>query len=214
MDTIALNALRRIASRTSNASIALSTHPTFSLSVLGGSIYNGNRLQIKSVNKQDRGTYYCFAENGVGRGDRRNVNLEIEFSPVITVPRPKVGQALNYAADLECHVEAYPPPQIIWVKEEFLLSNSKNYKISNFASAEEFTDSTLRIVSLQGKQTGDYKCKAVNKLGQDEGTIHLHETSSPVCPPACGQGYSSGNALQLSSFLALVTIAAVCRSVR
>lgn len=64
------------------------------------------------MHKEDRGTYYCFAENGVGRGDRRNVNLEIEFPPVITVTRQRVSQALKNDVDLECHVESFPPPQV------------------------------------------------------------------------------------------------------
>lgn len=144
-------------------------------------------MKIHSITKEDRGTYYCLAENSVGKGDRRNINLEIEFSPVITVPRQKLGQALRYDMDLECHVEAYPPPQIVWVKDEHLITNSMKYKISNFAIADEFTDSTLRIVTLDKKQYGDYKCKAVNKLGMDEAQIYLYETTTPVCPPACGQ---------------------------
>lgn len=37
----------------------------------GGSIYRGNILKIKSIRKEDRGTYYCVAENGVGRGTKR-----------------------------------------------------------------------------------------------------------------------------------------------
>lgn len=135
------------------------------------------------------------------------MNLEIEFSPVITVPRQKLGQALRYDMDLECHVEAYPPPQIIWVKDEFLITNNKKYKISNFATADEFTDSTLRIVTINEKQYGDYKCKAINKLGMDEAQIHLYETTNPVCPPACGQGkYNTGNPINKFSLANLVLI--------
>ncbi|KAG5861552.1 Lachesin, partial [Gonioctena quinquepunctata] len=37
----------------------------------GGSIYRGNILKIKQIRKEDRGTYYCVAENGVGRGTKR-----------------------------------------------------------------------------------------------------------------------------------------------
>lgn len=37
----------------------------------GGSIYKGNTLKIKTIKKEDRGTYYCVAENGVGKGTRR-----------------------------------------------------------------------------------------------------------------------------------------------
>ena len=53
----------------------------------GGSQYRGNILTIPSVSKDDRGTYYCVAENGVGKGKRRNIAVEVEFAPVITVPR-------------------------------------------------------------------------------------------------------------------------------
>lgn len=48
----------------------------------------------------------------MGKGDRRSVNLEIEFPPVITVPRSRMSQAVRNDIDLECHVEAYPPPQV------------------------------------------------------------------------------------------------------
>lgn len=36
----------------------------------GGSIHRGNFLKIKSIKKEDRGTYYCIAENAVGKGAR------------------------------------------------------------------------------------------------------------------------------------------------
>lgn len=154
--------------------------------------YVGNILKINSVKKEDRGTYYCVADNGVSKGDRRNINLEIEFAPVITVPRPRLGQALQYDMDLECHIEAYPPPAIIWLKDDIVLSNNQHYAISHFATADEFTDSTLRVITIEKKQYGDYVCKAVNKLGQSEAKVNLFETVIPTCPPACGQSYFSG----------------------
>lgn len=116
--------------------------------------------------------------------------------------------------DLECHIEAFPPPQIIWVKDEILLSNGKKYKISNFVTADEFTDSTLRIVTLDERQYGNYKCKAVNKLGSDEAQINLYETSSPVCPPACGQGYSSASSLKNSSLATFLLAIIIINSSR
>jgi neuronal growth regulator 1 len=143
------------------------------------------------VNKEDRGTYYCFADNGVGKGDRRNINLEIEFPPTIVTPRERIGQALNYDVDLECHIEAYPPPQIFWTKDSYIISNNRNFKISNFEPSDEFTDSTLRIVNVREKQYGEYVCQAANKLGKAEGKIFLYETKNPVCPPACGGHQSS-----------------------
>lgn len=68
-----------------------------------------------------------MAENGVGKGARRNIAVEVEFSPVISVPRPRLGQALQYDMDLVCHVEAYPPPALSWIKEDVQLSNNQHY---------------------------------------------------------------------------------------
>lgn len=157
------------------------------------------------MRKDDRGTYYCVADNQVSKGDRRNINLEVEFAPVITVPRPRLGQALQYDMDLECHIEAYPLPAIIWVKDEIQLSNNQHFSISHFATADEFTDSTIRVITIEKRQYGDYICKAVNKLGQAEAKVNLFETVIPVCPPACGQAqYGSAEYITASTFVLLV----------
>lgn len=109
----------------------------------------------------------------------------MEFAPVIKAARPRLGQALQYDMDMECHIEAYPPPAIVWIKDDVILSNNQHYSISHFATADEFTDSTLRVITVEKRQYGDYKCKAINKLGEAEAKVHLFESVIPVCPPAC-----------------------------
>ena len=52
--------------------------------------FRGNVLKIHSVKKEDRGTYYCVADNGVGKPARRNVAVEIEFPPSVTVAHSEV----------------------------------------------------------------------------------------------------------------------------
>ncbi|CAG0914977.1 unnamed protein product [Notodromas monacha] len=198
----------------------------------GGAIYSGEVLQINSVTKDDRGTYYCVAENYVGKGEfltnfekmlfamnvfrlvivhgygfkcsviffllligaRRNVALDVEFAPVITVSRPRVGQALQYDMDLECNIEAYPQPAVTWLRDGFQLSNNQHYMISHFSTADEFTSTTLRVLSIEKKQYGKFQCQAANKFGIASATVELVETVIPVCPPACGTNqYSSGS---------------------
>lgn len=75
--------------------------------------------------------------------------------------------------DLECHVEAYPPPAISWIKDDVQLSNNQHYKISHFATADEYTDTTLRVITVEKKQYGYYTCKASNKLGSSETKVEL-----------------------------------------
>lgn len=180
----------------------------FHVLFLGGATYTGSVLKINSVRKEDRGTYYCVADNGVSKGDRRNINLEVEFAPVITVPRPRLGQALQYDMDLECHIEAYPLPAIVWIKDDVQLSNNQHYSISHFATADEFTDSTIRVITIEKRQYGDYICKAVNKLGQAEAKVYLFETVIPVCPPACGQAHY-GDAAFVTPTTAILLAAAL-----
>ncbi|XP_026278256.1 lachesin isoform X2 [Frankliniella occidentalis] len=175
----------------------------------GGSIYKGNVMRIAQIRKEDRGTYYCVAENGVEKGVRRNIAVEVEFAPVITVPRPRLGQALQYDMDLECHVEAYPPPAIVWVKDDIQLSNNQHYSISHFATADEFTDTTIRVITVEKRQYGQYVCKAANKLGTAEKQVELFETIIPICPPACGTGRYAGGADAITTSVALVFISAI-----
>ncbi|KAL1459342.1 hypothetical protein WDU94_011334 [Cyamophila willieti] len=151
----------------------------------GGSIYRGNVLYIPNITKTDRGTYYCVAQNGVGRGFKRNIAVEVEFAPVITINRPRQGQALQYDAILECHVEAYPPPAIVWIKDGQQIMNNQHYSVSHFANSDEFADTSLRVITIERRQFGLYTCKAANKYGSAQKDIELFETIVPVCPPAC-----------------------------
>ena len=48
--------------------------------------------------------------------------------------------------------------------------------ISHFATADEFTDTTLRILSVEKRQYGQYQCRAANKLGNDQASVELFGT--------------------------------------
>merc|ERR1711936_1071562 len=128
------------------------------------SIVKGNILSIRNVTKDNRGTYYCVATNVVGQGARRNVDVEVEFAPVLRIPRKRLGQALQFDMDLECHIEAYPPPAIRWY------------------------DGEGRLITIEKIQYANYTCEAENKLGEATGHVVLFETV-PICPPAC-DGYN------------------------
>lgn len=150
-----------------------------------GAHYKGNRLTLSNVTKDDRGTYYCVADNGVSNGARRSVGVEIEFIPFVSIERTRYGQALQYDAILQCHVESFPSPSIVWFKEGQALTDNQHYEISIFATSEEFTDTSLKVRRIEKKQYGIYVCKATNKLGSDYKEIELFETVNVICPPAC-----------------------------
>lgn len=94
----------------------------------GGNSVASIEYKIDEVSKEDRGLYYCLADNGVGEPHRRSVNFEVEFGPSISVPRPKVAQALDYDIELECRVEAYPAPSVVWYKQDLHLHDDGDYR--------------------------------------------------------------------------------------
>ncbi len=154
-------------------------------SISGGMTYTGSVLKIDTVRKEDRGTYHCVAYNGVGKNVHHRIYLEVEFAPVITVQNPRLGQALQHDMIFVCHIEAYPSPAVLWLKDDIQLFNNQYFTISHFATTAEITDSTIRMTTIIKRQYGDYVCKAVNKMGEAEATVHLFETEGPVCTPDC-----------------------------
>ncbi|XP_015913477.1 lachesin isoform X1 [Parasteatoda tepidariorum] len=172
----------------------------------GGAVYRGNILAIHNISKHDRGTYYCVADNGVGKGARRHVGVEVEFAPVVSVPRKVYRQALGYDMDLYCQVEAYPEPSILWLKEQLqIFDNQREHFITTFSSESGFLETKLRVAAIEEDDYGVYTCKAINKLGQDKQFITLEESYSIECPPACG--LSGSFSLVNSRSYALIAIA-------
>lgn len=154
----------------------------------GGDKYMGNPLQLDAVRPQDRGTYWCVADNGVGSSDRRSVRLEVVFVPRVRTPRPRVAQALGYDIELECVVEAYPAPAIEWYRrttaggtdaDQTMLrpdggAAELGYEIRTDAGADEQTVSVLRVVGVQSKHYGQYTCRATNSAGTVSATMELY----------------------------------------
>lgn len=173
----------------------------------GGAVYYGNILTIFNISKNDRGTYYCIADNGVAKGARRNIGVEVEFAPVVKAERFRYGQALQYTMDLLCRVEAFPSPSVLWIKDGVQLQDNQHYQISIFPTDDEFTETTLRVITIEKKQYGNYTCRAINKLGQGDAIIQLYETPHATCPPACELTYLSGaesKFININSFIIFI----------
>lgn len=155
----------------------------------GGVVAKGNTITIYNATKDDRGTYYCIADNGVGRPGRRSVGVSIEFPPQITLVRAKYKQAHGYPAELDCSIEASPVPDISWLKDGYQVTSDKNYyDISQSSNSYEYISSRLRIKKVEYRDYGSYKCRAVNKLGDTSKDMILERSYDPVCPPACLDG--------------------------
>ncbi|CAB4064676.1 Lachesin [Lepeophtheirus salmonis] len=172
------------------------------------SVFKGNILQFDHVRNDHRGTYYCVATNVVGTGARRNVYVEVEFAPEITIPRKRLGQALQFDAELVCSIDAYPAPAIEWFKNRKKLQNSQHYTISHYPNSDIITLTRLTVLTIEKKQYSNYTCRATNTLGESSGTVELFETVVPICPPACGEYTYNSHAVKInfqSKFIYLIS---------
>lgn len=151
----------------------------------GSAIYRGNTLSLKNITKEDRGTYYCVADNGVSPGARRAISVEVEFRPVVKVAQTRYEQALQHLAILRCNIEAFPSPSISWIKDGQELSNNQHYAVSISDRSDEESQTSLIVKKLEKRQYGTYLCRAANKFGISEAEVRLDETQNVVCPPAC-----------------------------
>lgn len=142
----------------------------------GEIIYQGNVLNISNVTKNDRGIYFCVANNRVSRKARK-IPVDVEYAPLVTIERPRQDHVLRNRVDLRCKVEAFPQPSTIWLKDGYAIKDNQLFTISIFSTADDQVDTTLRILATEKKRYGNYTCKATNKLGSAESTVELYGTS-------------------------------------
>ena len=169
----------------------------------------GPTMLVPKAGKEDSGMYKCTAENSVGPSQSHEAELVVRFSPSITVPRPRLQQAVGYDVILQCQMESFPTPTISWFKSgsEQALDNSGRYSVAHFTKASTTTLSTLRIASLVNDDFGLYECQAKNSHGDAKALVDLTETNVPIPEAAFAGGLE--NYGKLLSFLTLFIVPGV-----
>jgi len=148
--------------------------------------FSGSSLQFSRVERSDRGEYLCTAENNVGSPQSLSTTLTIRFGPKISVPRPRMQQAVGYDVILQCEMEAFPAAAIDWKKGEDTLVNSGKHTVVHFTKSATNTLSTLKIKTLSSSDFGAYRCVATNAHGSDSQTVELTKTKIPIPEAAYG----------------------------
>lgn len=141
------------------------------------------KLVIQDVKREQRGNYICTADNGVGKSKERVIQFQVGFPPSIEMETPKAPQALGYEANLMCTIQAHPSPTIQWVKNGENIHNGYNFKISHFASEDDYITSSLKIYYVYEEDYGEYSCKAGNRYGSKNATMELYESTVPIPVP-------------------------------
>ncbi|XP_064856751.1 B-cell receptor CD22-like [Oncorhynchus nerka] len=120
---------------------------------------SGQSYSITNIISEDRGEYYCEAENKYGRLNSSSVSVDVQYGPKNTsVSVSSSGEIVEGSSvTLTCSSDANPPvDKYTWYfqNETFLNGCGQMYNISNFKS----------------KDSGHYHCEAWNRRGSRNST--------------------------------------------
>ncbi|XP_010767345.1 B-cell receptor CD22-like [Notothenia coriiceps] len=113
-----------------------------------------------SISSEDRGNYYCRAENQYGEVNSTSLFVNVQYSPklpsVSVSPSAEIEEGSSVT--LTCSSDANPAANYTWYKED---------EDSPKASGQIFT-----ITDFRAEHSGSYSCGAQNKLGRSNSTLH------------------------------------------
>ncbi|CAB3245167.1 unnamed protein product [Arctia plantaginis] len=137
---------------------------------VNGNVYS---MYIKSVKREQAGTYYCYAINKVAH-DQGEISVIVNPKPRVHVTKAVVNSDLKIDAVLECAAHEEPRPHIHWYKDGRLIEDgASNFKISTSGS-----NSNLTVSPTVDEDFGTFTCEAENNYGKHNRSIEL--VQSPV----------------------------------
>ncbi|KAI9529158.1 hypothetical protein NQZ68_013465 [Dissostichus eleginoides] len=113
-----------------------------------------------SISSEDRGIYYCRAENQYGEINSTSLFVDVLYAPklpsVSVSPSAEIEEGSSVT--LTCSSDANPAANYTWYKEN---------KDSPKASGQIFN-----ITDFRAEHSGSYSCGSQNKLGRSNSTLH------------------------------------------
>ena len=139
-------------------------------------------ISISQVQRNDSGTYVCSAENQAGKA-QQSAHLEVRFKPDLSRTKTLVKTWFGNTINVTCLADAIPNATILWHKgseriEDRIgdrLGGDGRYKVFHEASGA----SSLQVKAIDNSVYADYRCQAVNQLGEGNVDIRLQEAFAP-----------------------------------
>ncbi|KAK7886670.1 hypothetical protein WMY93_026291 [Mugilogobius chulae] len=148
-------------------------------------------LTIHGVTRAHAGFYQCTANNGVATPGSTDVQLVVQFKPVIQkgpqwrkVASRGDGTAI---AELACRAEGIPNVDFIWEKKQMLMDFQNPRYEEKTVREGSFYTSTIQVVNVSALlDYAVFTCTARNPLGDDKLDIQLVSTNHPDPPSSFG----------------------------
>lgn len=174
----------------------------------GSETYSGSVLPLKNIRPEFRGKYRCRVFNMVG-DITRIIELNVLFTPRITVAHAVVTQQPGYLIELQCYIEANPVPSdagLQWVRNNIIVTDSKRTLVQKYIGAFQRVTFELTITNVKDTDFGRYECRVKTDKGISSGVIQLQASSEPM--PSYKRGFVIAAAnRQTQSWLALTIFA-------
>ncbi|XP_022252540.1 disorganized muscle protein 1-like [Limulus polyphemus] len=150
--------------------------------VLTSDKYNHSvALEIAKIAAKDGGEYKVIAKNKHGEGYATiSLNIEGDGKPKIPLgkaPRFPQKPTIRQVGDnliLECVLEANPFPEITWYHGTRQISEGERHKCIKSDIAKDTYGLSLEIRGPTTEDAGNYRCNAVNELGESNANIALN----------------------------------------
>uniref|UniRef100_A0A3Q2DIV1 Down syndrome cell adhesion molecule like 1 n=1 Tax=Cyprinodon variegatus TaxID=28743 RepID=A0A3Q2DIV1_CYPVA len=123
-------------------------------------------LQISKVTLKHNGNYTCIASNAAA-------NVSWERQLIVTVPPRFVVQPNNQdciygkAGVLNCSVEGYPPPKVMWKHAKGVGNPQQYHPVPLTGRIQIMSNGSLLIRHVLEDDRGYYLCQASNGVGSD-----------------------------------------------
>ncbi|KAJ8949300.1 hypothetical protein NQ318_006725 [Aromia moschata] len=160
----------------------------------------GNGTLLLQHVKEDREGYYlCQADNGIGTGIGKVIQLRVNSSPYFSAPSRLVTVKKGDAALLHCDVNGDKPISVVWLKGgKTELNPSTNYRVNVKQDVTpDGVAAELQIVNADAKDSGAYFCQASNMYGRDQQLVQLLVQEPPVPPQGLEAAMISSRSINL-----------------
>ncbi|CAG2165909.1 unnamed protein product, partial [Oppiella nova] len=143
-------------------------------------LIDSNVLYIRSVIREDSGSYQCLAESEY---DSCQSSAELKLGDIAPVILETFKDAIiesSTSLSLRCTASATPLPQIKWFLDDWPVPNFARFRAGDYVTPDAKVVSYVNITSTRVVDGGEYKCVASNDVGQASHTGRVSVIGSPA----------------------------------
>ena len=134
----------------------------------GSRTEEGYGFTMEQVDRHSEGTYYCTADNGVGKPSQETLNVTVQYGPEIETGKDIIRTGNGDVVKMVCIVHARPRAEVSWSRNGQPLTGRRDKTHGH--------KHILEIKDVKPDNFGAYQCAARNTYGETTAEISLTGT--------------------------------------